>query len=101
MKKEDVALLKSEARAMKLAYITDRAPGYKREASANGFEYFDTEGQKITDEQELKRLISLALPPAWTNVWISPKANSHLQATGIDAAGRKQRIEGVVQSSRS
>jgi DNA topoisomerase-1 len=90
MKKEDVASLKSEARSMKLVYTSDKTPGYTRQKSAKGFVFFDTEGKVITDEEEIKRIKSLALPPAWIKVWISPKANGHLQATGIDAAGRKQ-----------
>src|SRR5438067_12728345 len=59
-------------------------------ASRNRFKYFDADGREITDESKLERIASLAIPPAWQDVWISPTARSKLQAPGIDAAGRKQ-----------
>lgn len=90
MKNEDIAVLKSEARSMKLVYTTDAAPGYTRQLRGKSFVYFDVDGNKITDKEELQRIKTLALPPAWINVWICPKANGHLQATGTDTAGRKQ-----------
>ncbi|MXV52762.1 DNA topoisomerase IB [Pedobacter sp. HMF7647] len=74
----------------KLVYLTDSAPGISRVKKGAEFIYLDKKGEKITDEKLLKRIKSLVLPPAWTNVWIAPKANAHLQATGIDQAGRKQ-----------
>jgi len=58
--------------------------------SRRHFRYLDANGRKITDEQKLERIRSLVIPPAWKDVWISPSAGSKLQATGIDAAGRKQ-----------
>jgi DNA topoisomerase-1 len=58
--------------------------------SRRHFRYLDANGRKITDEQKLERIRSLVIPPAWKDVWISPSARSKLQATGIDAAGRKQ-----------
>jgi DNA topoisomerase I len=73
-----------------LIYLTDSAPGITRKSVGNGFEYFDQKTQKISDEKILQRIKKLALPPAWENVWIAPKSNAHLQATGIDKAGRKQ-----------
>jgi DNA topoisomerase-1 len=82
--------LLQEVKAMKLAYVSDKSPGYTREKKGDGFVYFDKTGAKITDEEELKRIRSLVIPPAWTNVWICSKANGHLQATGVDVAGRKQ-----------
>ena len=73
-----------------LQYVSDERPGYSRRAKGKDFEYFDTEGKKIRDEQRLVRIKRLAIPPAWTKVWISPSANGHIQATGRDARSRKQ-----------
>ncbi|MES2622736.1 MAG: DNA topoisomerase IB [Bacteroidota bacterium] len=90
MKNEDIAILKSEARSMKLVYTSDSQPGYTRQKRGKNFIFFDSEGKRISDKEEIKRIKSLALPPAWINVWISSKPNGHLQATGVDVAGRKQ-----------
>lgn len=73
-----------------LVYITDSAPGIYRKGKAGKFHYEDKDGNRIKDEDQLQRIKSLVLPPAWTAVWISPKPNGYLQATGIDAANRKQ-----------
>ena len=73
-----------------LRYVGDDRPGYMRKANGGGFDYFDVEGKVIRDEQRLLRLKRLAIPPAWTEVWISPALNGHIQATGRDARGRKQ-----------
>lgn len=73
-----------------LVYASDSDPGISRKRSGNTFTYFDRQGKKITDEKTLERIRKLVLPPAWTEVWIAGKKNAHLQATGIDAAGRKQ-----------
>jgi DNA topoisomerase I len=73
-----------------LQYVGDDRPGYTRRAKGKDFEYLDTEGKKIRDEQRLLRIKRLAIPPAWTDVWICPSANGHIQATGRDARGRKQ-----------
>ncbi len=78
------------ARAAKLRYITDDRPGITRERVGDSFIYRDSHGDEITDEKELARIRSLAIPPAWTGVWICPITNGHLQATGRDARGRKQ-----------
>jgi len=64
--------------------------GWTRKGSRKRFRYFDAAGREITDEAKLDRIRSLAIPPAWQDVWISPSARSKLQATGVDAAGRKQ-----------
>lgn len=90
MKTEDISELKKEARALRLSYTTDAAAGYTRCRAKGGFTYHDPNGNEITDEGELARIRSLVIPPAWENVWICAKANGHLQATGLDAAGRKQ-----------
>jgi len=73
-----------------LQYVSDERPGYRRRINGKGFEYLDTEGKRIRDEQRLLRIKRLAIPPAWTHVWICPSSNGHLQATGRDARRRKQ-----------
>jgi DNA topoisomerase-1 len=75
-----------------LRYVSDAQPGYTRKAKGDDFDYFDMEGKLIRDEQRLLRIKRLAIPPAWTDVWISPSANGHIQATGRDARKRKQYI---------
>src|SRR3712207_4753052 len=66
-------------------------PGIIRKGRARGFEYFDERsGDKITDKETLQRIRELVIPPAWRNVWICPYPNGHLQAVGVDAAGRRQ-----------
>ena len=67
-----------------------RSIGWRREGSKRSFRYVDANGRKITDPVHLGRIKALAIPPAWRDVWISPSAKSKRQATGIDAAGRKQ-----------
>ncbi|MBU1375180.1 MAG: DNA topoisomerase IB [Alphaproteobacteria bacterium] len=74
-----------------LSYVSDQDPGIRRKAARGpGFNYEDAAGRPLTDETTLDRIRVLAIPPAWTDVWISPKANGHIQATGRDARGRKQ-----------
>lgn len=73
-----------------LRYVSDDRPGYTRKPKDDDFEYFDTEGKPIRDEQRLSRIKRLVIPPAWTDVWICPAANCHIQATGRDARRRKQ-----------
>ncbi|HEX4696979.1 MAG TPA: DNA topoisomerase IB [Candidatus Udaeobacter sp.] len=73
-----------------LRYVNDDSPGYTRKAKGDNFEYLDTEGKPIRDEQRLLRIKRLAIPPAWTDVWICPSPNGHIQATGRDARRRKQ-----------
>jgi DNA topoisomerase-1 len=73
-----------------LVYVTDAMPGIYRKGKAGKFHYEDNDGNRLKDENQLQRIKSLVLPPAWTSVWISPKPNGYLQATGIDAANRKQ-----------
>ncbi len=72
-----------------LRYVSDDQPGYSRK-EGDDFEYFDSEGKAVRDEQRLARIARLAIPPAWTGVWICPSPNGHVQATGRDARGRKQ-----------
>ncbi len=73
-----------------LQYVSDDRPGYSRVAKNGNFEYLDTAGKRIRDEQCLVRIKRLAIPPAWTDVWICPSPNGHIQATGRDARRRKQ-----------
>jgi DNA topoisomerase-1 len=70
--------------------VNDDDRGLTRELVGDGFVYFKPSGEPVTDEAALERIRKLAIPPAWTEVWICPKANGHLQATGRDARGRKQ-----------
>jgi DNA topoisomerase-1 len=73
-----------------LRYVSDHTPGIRRERQGNRFRYRDTKGRLIRDQAELQRFASLGIPPAWEDVWICPRANGHIQATGRDAKGRKQ-----------
>ncbi len=73
-----------------LRYVSDDRAGYTREPNGKQFKYFDTEGKPIRDEERLLRIKRLAIPPAWTDVWICPSSNGHIQATGRDARRRKQ-----------
>lgn len=73
-----------------LVYMTDDTPGIVREIYRGKFRYRDTRGDLIKDEKTLARIASLAIPPAYTEVWICPKHNGHIQATGRDAKARKQ-----------
>jgi DNA topoisomerase IB len=65
-------------------------PGIRRRRRGKGFEYLDGEGRRITEPSVLERIQELAIPPAWEEVWICPYPMGHIQATGVDAAGRKQ-----------
>ena len=73
-----------------LVWLSDDKPGIRRERAGDGFRYRGVDGRLIRNAAELKRIRALAIPPAYEQVWISPKPNSHLQATGRDARGRKQ-----------
>ena len=73
-----------------LSYVNDDEPGISRHRAGKGFFYRDPEGRKITDRATLDRIRSLAIPPAYTDVWICRKADGHIQATGRDDRGRKQ-----------
>ena len=78
------------AKQAQLRYVDDSAPGITRHKAPNGFDYRLPDGALVGDIDTLKRIRSLAIPPAWTNVWICLHSNGHLQATGRDARGRKQ-----------
>ena len=78
------------ARQAGLRYVCDDVPGIRRVRSGKGFRYVDPRGRTVTDDATLARIRSLVIPPAWTDVWICPLANGHLQAIGRDKRGRKQ-----------
>jgi DNA topoisomerase-1 len=73
-----------------LSWCSDEQPGLTRRRSGKGFSYRDAKGRPITDPKVLDRVRALAIPPAWADVWICPRANGHIQATGRDVKGRKQ-----------
>jgi DNA topoisomerase I len=73
-----------------LTYVSDEKAGIRRRRSGKGFRYESDSGDRIKDAATLKRIKALAVPPAWTDVWLCPKADGHIQATGRDARGRKQ-----------
>src|SRR5665213_2923764 len=77
------------ARAAGLRYVSDQMPGIGRRKHGDAFEYVGTDGRRVTDEADLDRIRSLAVPPAYADVWICPSRNGHIQATGRDARGRK------------
>mgnify|MGYP002401323875 CR=1 FL=1 len=78
--------------AAELTWTTDEAPGLGRQRRGKGFSYLDQDARPISDPAALERIRALAIPPAWTSVWISPDPCSHIQATGRDGRGRKQYI---------
>ena len=78
------------ARAAQLRYVSDSRPGLRRRAAGAGFTYLDEDNATIDDEAVLTRIKALAIPPAWTDVWICKLSYGHLQASGRDARGRKQ-----------
>jgi DNA topoisomerase-1 len=78
------------AKAAGLRYVTDASAGIRRKRAGKGFTYLKVDGTQLRDPQELPRIKSLRIPPAWTKVWICPMPRGHLQATGYDAKGRKQ-----------
>ncbi|HJR76455.1 MAG TPA: hypothetical protein VJ805_05750 [Nitrospiraceae bacterium] len=80
----------ASAKTAGLRYVNDTSPGIRRIAKGTGFSYIAPYGKAIRDTSTLRRIKSLAVPPAWTEVWICPDADGHLQATGRDAKGRKQ-----------
>ncbi|MET0741859.1 MAG: DNA topoisomerase IB [Microvirga sp.] len=87
---DDVIDPRDAAETAGLAYVSDEGPGIRRRKIGKGFVYIGPGGRKIDDEGTLRRIRALAIPPAYTDVWICPRANGHIQATGRDAKGRKQ-----------
>lgn len=86
----EVAPAARDAEDAGLRYVSDGSPGIQRRRSGRGFSYHDSSGAPVRDDATLARIRALAIPPAWTEVWICPSAKGHLQATGRDARGRKQ-----------
>ena len=87
---EDIVEPAQIARSAGLRYVSDTTPGIRRKRAGKHFSYIGLDGKPIHDPEVLRRIRSLGIPPAWTNVWICPKPNGHIQATGRDARGRKQ-----------
>lgn len=73
-----------------LRYVSDSAPGYTRKRTGTTFSYYEKDGKRITYAAVIRRIKSIGIPPAYESVWICPSANGHIQATGLDARGRKQ-----------
>jgi len=78
------------AKAAALRHVSDAGPGIRRRRSGKGFSYSGPDGKTFRDREVIRRIRALAIPPAWTQVWICPHEDGHLQATGRDARGRKQ-----------
>ena len=74
----------------RLTRVDCSSPGIARRKAGRGFTYVDQNGNKVTDKATLDRIAALVIPPAWTDVWICPHPNGHIQAVGIDVKGRKQ-----------
>src|SRR5688572_12331452 len=87
---QNVADPREAAEQAGLRYVSDQTPGIRRKRSGKGFTYVDRNGATVRDETTLRRIRSLVIPPAWTDVWICPHKDGHIQATGRDAKGRKQ-----------
>jgi DNA topoisomerase IB len=78
------------AKAAGLRYVTEGSAGIRRRRVGKSFTYLDAQGCRVSDAEILRRIRALAIPPAWTDVWICPSANGHIQAVGQDARARKQ-----------
>ncbi|WP_230530121.1 DNA topoisomerase IB [Microvirga roseola] len=87
---ENVVDPRDAAETAGLTYVSDEEPGIRRKKAGKGFTYLRPDGKKVEDEATLERIRKLAIPPAYTDVWICPKASGHIQAIGRDAKGRKQ-----------
>ncbi len=74
----------------KLRFVSDASPGIRRVRNGRGFRYLDADNRPVRKRETLSRIRSLVIPPAWTDVWICPYANGHIQAIGRDSRGRKQ-----------
>src|SRR4051794_29948215 len=83
--------LLGDARSMpRLRRVDCSGPGMRRRRCGKGFTYLDVDGRRVRDPEVIARINALAIPPAWTDVWICPLPNGHIQATGLDARGRRQ-----------
>src|ERR1700761_2267301 len=90
MARDTLELGEATAKSAGLTYVNDHDPGIGRKIGRHGADYVDPDGKAIRDEAALARIRKLAIPPAWTDVWISPDERGHIQAVGRDARGRKQ-----------
>jgi len=88
----DTQKLHKKLRSKKLVYSSNKTSGILRQRAGRKFSYYQPDGARVTSEKTLSRIEGLAIPPAWKNVWISKKKNTHLQATGTDERGRTQYI---------
>jgi DNA topoisomerase-1 len=88
----DADIAAADVKAAGLIHVSDLDPGIRRRRAGRSFGYRDASGAPLTDRATAERIRALAIPPAWTDVWISPSARGHIQATGRDARGRKQYI---------
>src|SRR5882757_7785234 len=88
----DITSPEELARLASLKYVLDDEAGFGRHMNGSGFQYLNGHGRRLRDTRHIKRIDSLAIPPAWTDVWICRQPNGHLQATGRDDRGRKQYI---------
>jgi len=86
----DLLIEASDLKAAHLSYVSDLDPGIRRRKAGHGFNYLGADGKPVADEATLDRIRKLAIPPAWTDVWIAPTERGHIQATGRDVKGRKQ-----------
>jgi len=90
LEQSDATDPREEARAAGLRYVSDDRPGITRHRSGRGFSYRSSAGETVRDRAEIARIAAIAIPPAWTQVWISPNPRGHILATGRDARARKQ-----------
>jgi DNA topoisomerase-1 len=88
----DITSTEDLARLARLKYVLDDEPGFERHMNGSGFQYINGKGRQLRDARHISRIQMLAIPPAWTDVWICRQPDGHLQATGRDARGRKQYI---------
>lgn len=89
-KSEPDAAGQAAAERAQLAYVSDSEPGIRRKGASKRFWYVGPKGEKLKEGKAVQRIRALAIPPAWTDVWISPDPDGHIQATGRDLKGRKQ-----------
>ncbi|HWJ84515.1 MAG TPA: DNA topoisomerase IB, partial [Cellulomonas sp.] len=75
---------------VRLRRVRIDAPGWTRRRQGRAFVYLDVDRVRIEDDEHLARIVALAIPPAWSDVWISPWPNGHIQAAGLDVAARRQ-----------
>jgi DNA topoisomerase-1 len=87
---ENIIDPRDAAESAGLLYVSDEGPGIRRKRAGRGFVFIGPDGKKIADKDTLERIRKLAIPPAYSDVWICPQPNGHIQATGRDAKGRKQ-----------